>query len=547
MNKRFLFLIIAIVGGYSFLFFHLYNIQLLKGNYYLARAESQYKAAGMVAAKRGTIFFSDKNGNKLAVAVEKDFPIVYAVPKIIDDAVEAYNRIADIIPDLSSGFLKKLSDKKSSYLLLKRKADQSVVDKIKDQSIKGVYPDSEPERFYPFGPLASHIIGFVGPNSSDISESGKYGLEKFYEDSLNGISGRAEGGKLIQPQSGSDLTLTIDSNIQKEFEATLKNLVESSKAKGGAFIAEEPSTGKILAMGGYPDFDPNNYSQANVADFLNPAVQKSYEPGSVVKVITMSAGIDSGKITPQTTYIDTGAVIISGKRIENHDFKKHGPHGLITMTNVIENSLNVGAIFAENKTGDEIFKGYLVKFGFQQKTGIDLPGEINGNLKPLFAKYVPKVNFATASFGQGIAVTPIELITAIASIANQGQMMRPYINAALVPKLLGITISSSTANSVTQMMVSAVDKAGVANVPGYSIAGKTGTAYVADSVKKNYDTNKVINTFIGFGPTSNPRFIMLIKLDEPEGAPVAALTVVPAFRELAQFILNYYDVPPDRL
>ncbi|MEK7547118.1 MAG: penicillin-binding protein 2 [Patescibacteria group bacterium] len=546
MNRRFLVLVVLIAVGYSFLFFRLYQVQINKGNYYLARAESQYTASGMVAAKRGTIYFSDKNGNKLAVAIEKDFPMIYAVPKLVEDAKETYNRIIEIISDLPSGLEKKFSDKTSNYVLLERKADQSVVDKVREEQIRGIFVDLEPERFYPFGQLASQVLGFVGPNNSDNGESGKYGLEKFYEESLNGIPGRTESGKLIQPRNGEDLTLTIDQNIQTESEKILANLVKNNKAKSGAFIIEEPSTGKILAMGGYPNFDPNNYSEANIGDFLNPAVQKIYEPGSVVKVITMAAGIDSGKITPETTYNDKGMVVVSGKKIENHDFKTHGPYGIITMTKVIENSLNVGAVFAESKIGNDIFRNYLVKFGLKDKTGIDLPGELAGSLKPLFASYVPQVNFATASFGQGIAMTPLELITAVASIANGGQMMRPYVNAALEPKSLGNVISSSTANLVTQMMISAVDKAGVAKLSGYSIAGKTGTAYVPDFKNKTY-TDNVINTYVGFGPASSPRFIILIKLDESEGAPVAALTVVPAFRDLSQFILNYYNIPPDRL
>jgi len=547
MNKRFLFLIIVIAGGYSLLFFQLYKIQLLRGDYYLARAESQYLASGLIAAKRGTIYFSDKNGNKLAVAVEKNFPMIYAVPKVIDDAREAYNRLLQILPDISPNLEKKFSDKSNSYVLLKRKAAQSVADKITQENIKGIFSDSKPERFYQFGSLASHVLGFVGPNSGDNGESGKYGLEKFYESSLNGIPGKTEGGKLIQPQNGEDLILTIDPNIQKQAETLLKDLVKNYKAKAGVFIVEEPSTGKILAMGGEPGFDPNNYFESDMGDFLNPAIQKIYEPGSVIKIMTISAGIDLGKITPDTTYIDKGMLIISGLKIENHDFKTRGPHGLITMTNAVENSLNLGAVFAESKIGNEAFRNYLVKFGFQDKTGIDLPGEVKGSLKPLFASYLPQVNFATASFGQGIAMTPLELINAFALIANGGQMMRPYVNAALGPKPLGVVISSSTAKLVTQMMISAVDKAQVAKISGYSIAGKTGTAYVPDPKKKNYDINKVVNTYVGFGPTSNPRFVILIKLDEPEGAPMAALTVVPAFHELARFILNYYNVTPDRL
>ncbi len=546
MNRRFLFLVAAIAIGYSFLFFRLYNIQVSKGGYYLAKAELQYAASGLVAAKRGTIYFSDKDGNKLAVAVENDFPVIYAVPKMIDDAKEAYNRLIELIPGIPASIEKKLADKTSSYALLDRKADQSVADKVSSEGIKGIVVEPVPERFYPFGSSASHVLGFVGPNPSDNGESGKYGLEKFYEDKLNGIPGKTENGKMIQPQNGQDIVLTIDQNIQKKAGTILTDVIKSAKAKSGAFIVEEPSTGKILAMGGYPDFDPNNYSDANVGDFINPAIQKVYEPGSVIKVITMSAGIDTGKITPQTTYMDKGRVVINGKPIENSDYKTHGAHGLTTMTTVIEKSLNLGAIFAESKTGNEAFRNYLVKFGLQSKTGIDLPGEVVGSLRPLFANYVPQVNYSAASYGQGISVTPIGLITAVATIANGGEMMRPYVNSELGPKSLGTIISQSTAKQVTQMMVSAVDKAAVASMNGYYIAAKTGTAYIPDPKTKGY-SDKVINTYVGFGPATNPRFIALLKLDDPEGAPVAALTVVPAFRELAQFILNYYNVAPDRL
>ncbi len=546
MTWRFSSVIILITLCYAFLFFHLYQIQLTKGGYYLARAESQYLAAGAIIAKRGTIYFSDKNENRLAVGATKEFPVLYAVPRMIEDAAGTVSRLSVLLPGLPPDLEKKLSKKESKYELLKRKADPEVASRIAAEKIKGIYVDSVPERFYPFGTLAAHILGFVGANASDTSESGRYGIEKFYKDVLEGTSGRIEGGSITKPRDGDDLVLTVDPNIQTEAERILSSLVKDKKAKSGAVIVEDPATGRILAMGGYPTFDPNKYGESSVKDFLNPVVQKIYEPGSVMKVITMAAGIDSGKITPQTEYIDTGSVVLNGKRIENYDFKTHGAYGRATMTNVIEHSINTGAVFAERQTGDEIFKKYLLKFGFQEKTEVDLPGELKGSLRPLFEPRAPAVNFATASFGQGIAITPIELITAMGVIANAGKMMRPYLNAALQPKSLGSTISTSTAGLVSQMMISAVDKAQVAAIKGYFIAGKTGTALVPDFKKGGY-TDKVINTYVGFGPVSKPRFIVLIKLDDPEGAPVAALTVVPAFRDLAQFILNYYNIPPDRL
>jgi len=295
-------------------------------------------------------------------------------------------------------------------------------------------------------------------------------------------------------------------------------------------------------MGSYPTFDPNRYSEAELGDFLNPVTQQIYEPGSVFKIITMAAGIDAGKIATSTTFNDTGVLILNGKKIQNWD---HKAYGRVTMTNVIEKSLNTGAAFAERTTGDKIFTDYVTKFGFGEPTGVDLPYELKGDLRRLNPSS-PAIAFATASFGQGVAVTQMGLINAVAAIANDGELMRPYVNADLAPHSVRTVITKKTADAVTEMMVSAVDKADVASISGYSIAGKTGTAQVPDFVHGGY-TDKVINTYVGFGPTSNPRFAILIKLNEPEGAPVAGLTVVPAFRDLAQFILNYFNIPPDRL
>jgi len=339
--------------------------------------------------------------------------------------------------------------------------------------------------------------------------------------------------------------LTIDPNIQIEAERILDKLVSECKAKGGSVIVEDPKTGKILAMGGYPNFDPNDYGKFPIANFLNPTTQQIYEPGSVFKIITMATGIDSGKITPETKYYDTGSVTLNGRTIQNYDIKTHGPYGWETMTNVIEHSINTGAVFAQRQIGRDIFTKYLTSFGFGEKTGIDLPGELNGDLRRLSPKE-KDIAFATASYGQGVAVTPTELITAVAAIANGGNLTRPYLNSALEPKVIRRVIRESTAQQVTAMMVSAVDKAGVAKITGFTIAGKTGTAFVPDFKNGGY-TDNVINTYVGFGPTSDPKFVALIKLNEPQGAPLAGLSVVPAFRELAQFILNYYGVAPDRI
>lgn len=541
MAPRFTVLIGFLFVAYSFLMFRLYNLELIKGDYYAARAASEASASIDLGANRGVVYFMDRNGGMLPAAINKNFPIIYSVPKAVLDAQEAANVLAPILSMPVKSLEKIFSKPNGSYGILEKKADPSVAARVENLNMKGIYTDTVAERFYPMGSAASQVLGFVGPNTTDNGESGHYGIEEFYNDSLEGM---VSGTKKIA--QGVDINLTIDPNIQIEAEKILDDLIAANNATGGSIIVEDPQTGKILAMGSAPDFDPNNYSSSSIAHFLNSTVQKVYEPGSVFKVLTMAAGIDAGKITSQTTYDDKGSVTVSGKKITNYDLLKHGAYGPgTTMTSVIEHSINTGAVFVEGKTGNDIFTSYLKKFGLGEKTGIDLPGEVAGNLNQLTPK-APQVAFSTASYGQGVAVTPIEIVNAMAAFANGGLLMRPYLNAALSPHVIRRVMSTSTAEQVTKMMVSAVDRADVAKIDGYSFAGKTGSAYIPDLVHGGY-TNKLIDSYIGFGPTSNPKFIALIRIDTLPESAIAALSVVPAFRDLAQYIINYYGIPPDRI
>jgi cell division protein FtsI/penicillin-binding protein 2 len=339
--------------------------------------------------------------------------------------------------------------------------------------------------------------------------------------------------------------LTIDPNIQIEAEKVLDDLVRTNHATGGSVIVEDPTTGKILAMGGDPDFDPNNYSASHIANFLNTNVQSVYEPGSIMKVLTMAAGIDSGKITPNTTYDDKGYINVNGAHLTNYNLTTHGPYGPnTTMTQVIEGSINTGAIFAENQTGNDVYLSYLKKFGLDQKTGIDLPGEVAGNLGQLTPKS-PQINWDTAAYGQGVAVSPIELVSAVSAIANGGVLMRPYLNAALAPKEIRRVITPRAAAQVSAMMVDAVDLAQIASINGYSMAGKTGSAFIPNPKGGGY-LDKLTDSYIGFGPTSKPRFVAFIRLNTIPVTSLAAETVVPAFKELSQYLINYFNIPPDR-
>lgn len=542
MVLRFGAVISGLVLAYSLLFFRLYELQIAKGGYYLARAESQHLSQISASANRGIIYFTDRNGNKIPATLNKNFPLVYAVPRAVEDPSEAANILSGILNKSADKLLVTLSKPNDSYEVLLRKTDSDTAKAVDDLGLKGIYTDTDVGRYYPFGAMASQVLGYVGPKSNTVGETGYYGVEGLRNSELAGAAG---SDKTNAPQAGADLILTIDPNIQSEGEEILANLLKDSGADGGNFIVEDPQTGKILAMGSLPDFDPNNYGSAPIANFLNPAVQQIYEPGSVFKVLTMATGIDAGKITPDTTYVDTGSVTMNGRTIQNYDLKKHGPYGKATMTNVIEHSINTGAVFAERQIGRDIFTEYMHSFGFADKTGIDLPGELKGDLRRLSPKE-KDIAFATASYGQGVAVTPIELINAITAIANGGNLLRPYIDASLAPKIVRRVITESTARAVTGMMISAVDKAGVASVSGYSIAGKTGSAYIPDFKNGGY-TDKLIDSYAGFGPTNSPRFVILFKVNGLDQSQLAATIIVPAFREMAQFILNYYGIAPDRI
>ncbi|MBI3046451.1 MAG: penicillin-binding protein 2 [Candidatus Harrisonbacteria bacterium] len=522
------------------LFFKLYDLQIEKKEYYAKKAASQHRLAGFLEPQRGNIYFTDRNNNLIPAAMNKAYQVIFSVPKEIQDPALTAASLASAAALDKEKLVKMFSKPDDEYELFLRKASLSQLEKIRELNLKGIYADEENLRFYPFKNQASHLLGFVGIDHENSYPAGKYGLEFYYDEKLKGEAGRLETNRIIDPISGENLYLTIDSNIQIRAEEILFNLIQKYKAERGMVIVQEPKTGKILAMGVYPNFDPNNYADYKVENFLNPALQSVFEPGSVMKVVTMSAGIDAKKFTPETTVYDSGSLTLDSRTIKNWDNKAHGK---VTMTEVIEQSINIGAAQAAKIIGKDLFYNYLVKFGFGEKTGIGLPGEVVGSLGNLKSSF-RDINFATAAFGQGVAVTPIQMINSFSAIANGGVLMRPYLNADEGSKVIRRVISEEAARAVTKMMISAVKKAAIAQIPKFDIAGKTGTAQIPDLKRGGY-LEEFIHTYIGFAPAFDPKFTILIRIDKPVGAPLAGLTVVPAFRELSEFILNYYNVPPD--
>ena len=435
----------------------------------------------------------------------------------------------------------------------------------KELKINGIGFSENLLRFYPEANIGANILGFVG--YADAKQQGQYGLEEFFDQELTGSPGSikierdAKGQPTIindreynKAVDGSDLILTVNRSIQFMACQKLNEAVSKHGADGGSVIILEPESGAVLAMCSNPDYDSNNYQTANINNFTNSAIFSQYEPGSIFKVITMAMALDQKKITPQTTYNDTGQVVINKYRIENSD---HKVNGVQTMTEVLEKSLNTGAIFAMRVVGPDLFSEYVKKFGFGEKTGIELKGESQGNIKNLIKKPVGELYAATASFGQGLAATPIQIAAAFLVLANHGLMMQPYIVKEIIkpdgakiitkPKTVGRIISEKAATIIGGMMVNVVENGHgkKAGVKGYYVAGKTGTAQVPGK-NGGYQAGAHIGSFAGFAPADNPKFVMLVRIDQPRDVDWAESSAAPLFGELAEYMLNYWQVPKER-
>jgi cell division protein FtsI (penicillin-binding protein 3)/stage V sporulation protein D (sporulation-specific penicillin-binding protein) len=533
----------------------LFYLQILNHKFYKALAQGQQNLLVEVQEGRGEIFLKN-GGNLLPLATNKTSQFCYLESKEIGSKEEAAEKLAQILNLDKEAILEKIKEG-NLFVKIKSKLTEEEIENLKKLNLKGVYLGQENLRYYPQESFLSQVIGFVGGEGN-----GQYGIEGFYDNFLRTNSQflegkRGLGGSLIflnpknlfRNQEEKNLVLTIDYNIQFKAEKLLAEQKESLDFERGQIIVLDPQTGKILALANFPNFNPNNYSQEkDLKIFQNPAVQELFEPGSVFKPIVMAAGLEEEKITPQTTYQDPGSIKIGNRTIFNYEKRKYP--GDITMTEVLEKSINTGAVFAENQIGHQTFLKYIEKFGFFEKTGIDLQGEVFSQNEELKKGY--EINFATASFGQGVAVTPIQLVRAFSAIANGGKLVRPYIVENPPNKIdegENFVISRKTASQLTTMLVSVVEKgfAKRAKVPGYYIAGKTGTAQIpwsALGVEKKGYSDKTIQTFVGFGPAFDPKFLILIKLDNPK-TKTAEYSAVPIFGELAKYIITLWQIPPD--
>ncbi|MBI4239653.1 penicillin-binding protein 2 [Candidatus Uhrbacteria bacterium] len=555
----------------------LFTIQVMGYDYYRSLADDEHQFFKKLVPTRGEIFLRERNsdtksshllernGAKLFPAVtNREYKLLYAVPKLIIDPEKTAETLAPILEMEKEELLKKMSNRTESYRVLKRKVSDETYEHIRALELPGISFNTEVYRFYPEKGLGGHVFGFLGYDAKNVFR-GLYGLEGYFHDTLKGKEGSLKvekdafgtfipvgDKKIVDAVNGSSLILTIERTVQLVACDRLTKWVAQHGADGGSIIITEPKTGSILAMCNTPDFDPEQYSKSEPAVYSNKAIFTPFEPGSTFKAITMAMALDMDVVTPQTTYVDTGAIKIGSYTIKNSDLKAHGTQ---TMMNVLDNSLNTGAIYVARKVGLENFKKYMKAFGFGTRTGIELDSESTGNMKALDDKN--EIYLATSSFGQGITVTPLQLVMAYGALANGGKLMQPYIVDEIIkpdgtsiktkPKVIRQAISERASTLVGGMLVNVVRKGHGqrAGVPYYYVAGKTGTAQVPKKNGRGYEKNVTIGSFVGFAPVDDPQFAMLVKIDHPRSVQWAESSAAPLFGDLAHFLLNYYEVPPD--
>ncbi len=535
----------------------LFSFQVLEGDYWRALARGQHTFFENAQGDRGEIYLSSRDGSTHPLAVNRNWDFAYVVPSEVHrnekDPEEVSLMISRILNLDYDRVFQRISREASMYERLKDRLTSEEAEMLREKNIPGVYIKQEFGRYYPQNSLASHITGFVGGEGS-----GQYGVENYYNDVLEGTVALIEGekwprgGYLIKrnlelPQRGEDIVLTLDYNVQFMAEKLLKEAKENLDIEGGTILVGDPHTGKIIALANYPDYNPNNYrEESDLSVFKNSAIQSLFEPGSIFKSITLAIALEENKITPQTTYIDEGFVKIGAHTLRNYAQRVYGRQ---TMLEVLEKSINTGVIFAQRLVGNETFITYLEKFEFFEKTGIQLQGEVASQNLNFKSGY--EVNFANASFGQGLDLTSIQIFKAFAALANGGKIVDPYIvETNNYPTDGRRVISSGTSSQITSMMVSVTENgfAKTAQVPGYYVAGKTGTAQVSWSslgISQRGYSDKTIQSFVGYAPAFDPAFLILVKLDNPK-ARTAEYSAAPIFGELAKYILDYYQIPPER-
>ncbi len=565
----------------------LFQLQILEYSEFTALAESQHWGSTDLPAARGRIF----SAGGFPLVENQIAYLVYGEPPNIQNVEDATQQLAEVLVDenlktqnskvKTTSQISKLDEVERLEQALKQdlqwvplahEVSPETKQKIEELEIKGIGFEEEPKRYYPEGNLAAHFLGFVGSDEQG-QDQGYYGLEGFYNGDLRGRPGRiieekaasgepilVGGYRRISAEDGRDLVLTIDRSLQFMVEQKLKTAVEKYGAKSGSVVIMEPQTGGVLAMASYPTYDP---AEPNVSlgegeaegredsepQWTNPAISETYEPGSVLKALTMSAGIDTKTVTPQTTMTDSGPITVSGYKVDNWDGKHHGEE---TMIEVLQHSNNCGAAWVGQQVGAETLRNYFLKFGLGEVSGIDLEDEDTGIVKEL-SEWRP-IDLANAAFGQGVSLTPLQLVSVFSTIVNGGKMMEPYLVSEIregdrviriKPKEVAQVLSAKSADIMVEMLIAAVEggESKFYNLETHKVGGKTGTAQIP--VEGRYDPRKTNCTFVGFLP-ARPDFVMLVLLRQPSASIYAAETAVPTWMEIAKELTVYYGIEPDK-
>lgn len=551
MRLKLIFL--AFLVGFILIIGKLFYLQIV--NPY-SQQDDLYLKTRKILPQRGKIY--DHLGQPLAVNTTNY--LLYFEPKKITDKYLFVKKIEDVLK-IGEATLEAKIDLSKDWVAVKV-VDKDIKTKLQATGLAGIGFENRSQRYYPEASLSAHILGIVGKkdNGDDI---GYFGVEGFYDKDLAGLPGLLKSDRdlldkpiligtqeKIDPEDGRDLYLTIDKAAQEIVKKKLLQGMESYKAKEGCIIVADPYSMEIIALSCLPDFDLEKYYEFTESYFKNPAISNLYEPGSIFKPLIMAAAIEEKSIKPDEIYDEQGPVKIGEYTIRTWNNKYEGK---ISMTKILEKSSNVGMVYVGEKLGNKKIYDYVNKFGLGDLTNIDLQGEVTAGLKSPNNWY--PIDYATVTFGQGIVVTPLQMITAFSSLINDGKLMKPYIVAkansknqekVAQPKVIRQTISAKTSVIMKKMLVETIEHGEVnwAKPKGYKIGGKTGTAQIA--IQGKYDPSKTIASFIGFAPADKPKFIALVVLKEPQSSIWGSETAAPLFFDIAKELLVYYNIPPEQ-
>ena len=543
----------------------LYILQVTRGASYRETAERQYVHTVHDLYSRGSIYFTTKNDEKVSAATIQNGYVLVVDPTKITDIENTYEKLTTHTAIDRDTFIERAGRKDKTYQEIKQTVTKKEAETIRALNLDGVKLYKNQWRYYPGKELAARTVGFIGYDTTE--RVGKYGLERYYEDALHHdnermsvnffaeIFSNLEGLVFdAQEKSEGDVVTTIEPTVARTLDRVLEKVQEkySSQLTGGIII--DPTNGEIVALNVLPSFDLNNRKDVTIESFQNPLVENVYELGSIIKPLTVASGLDAGVITAASTYYDAGRIELDDFTIKNFDGKGRGT---VSMQEVLNQSLNTGVVHISKLLGKERFRKYFYSLKLGSETGIDLPNEGYGLVKNLESPR--EVEYATASFGQGIALTPIGAVRALATLSNGGVLITPHIAKQIeytngdvheIGYAPGDRVfKEETSEEITRMLVKVVDTAlrqGTLKKEHYTIAAKTGTAQIADISTKGYFDDKFLHSFFGYFPAYNPRFLIFLYTVEPKGVQYASETLTDPFMELTDFLINYYNIPPDR-